>query len=209
MAPLKVIIVGGGLGGSLLANGLLNNGIDTTLYERDEADSKREGYQIRLGDSALVGLKACLKESHLQGVLDKLGRSTEGGSTAPVVYDSQFRPLLDLSTLPAYSKTSAINRVVLRDMLIRPVRDAGCVQFRKGFESFEIVREKAGQETVLVTCTDGSTETCDILIGADGSGSKVESGQIFCLNTALIWRTRSINSWVLAILCRLIHIGAS
>lgn len=55
MPWFKVIIVGGGLGGSLLASGLMNNNVDFTLYERDAADSNREGYQIRMGDAALEG----------------------------------------------------------------------------------------------------------------------------------------------------------
>lgn len=42
MAHFKVIVIGGGLSGALLTNGLLNNNVNTTLYERDAADSKRE-----------------------------------------------------------------------------------------------------------------------------------------------------------------------
>lgn len=47
----KVIVIGGGLAGSLLTNGLLNNGVEAKLYERDAANSKRDGYQIRLGEA--------------------------------------------------------------------------------------------------------------------------------------------------------------
>lgn len=48
-----------------LANGLLNNGVEISVYERDAADSKREGYQIRIGDEADIGFDACLTdESH-------------------------------------------------------------------------------------------------------------------------------------------------
>ena len=60
MAPFKVIIAGGGLAGSLLARGLERHGIDFVVYERDEENAKREGYQIRLGSAALTGFRACL-----------------------------------------------------------------------------------------------------------------------------------------------------
>ncbi|KAF5981542.1 fungal specific transcription factor factor [Fusarium coicis] len=59
MGNFKVCIVGGGLAGSLLANGLINNVIDTIVFERDEESLKREGYHIRLGDPALTGLASC------------------------------------------------------------------------------------------------------------------------------------------------------
>lgn len=41
----KVIIIGGGLAGSLLANGLSEHAIDFVVYERDAEDSAtRDGY---------------------------------------------------------------------------------------------------------------------------------------------------------------------
>lgn len=61
MAPLKVIVVGGGLAGALLANGLQNNDVKVRVYERDERNIEREGYKNRLGESAMLGFRACLK----------------------------------------------------------------------------------------------------------------------------------------------------
>ncbi|KLO89400.1 Uncharacterized protein LW93_1459 [Fusarium fujikuroi] len=174
MGNLRVCIVGGGLAGSLLANGLINNGVDTIVFERDEESLKREGYQIRLGDPALTGLASCLTESQLESIVQRLGRYSGSSKTAPSICNTKFQTILDLSALPTYSKSSAINRVVLRDLLLEPVVAKGKVKFGKQFSHYEIVEnETGGRESVKVNFKDGSSEYCDILVAADGSGSKV------------------------------------
>ncbi|KAK7700295.1 hypothetical protein SLS64_011108 [Diaporthe eres] len=173
MAPFKVIIVGGGLAGSLLANGLVNNGVDVVVYERDAADSKREGYQIRLGEPAYTGFEACLADDHRAAVLSKLGQTSGEVNTAPSIVNSRFETILDMSQFPSYSKSAAINRVVLRNTLLDPIIALGRVQFSKKFVEYEIVADTKGNELVKVHFSDGSVDTCDVLVGADGSGSKV------------------------------------
>ncbi|KAG5766507.1 hypothetical protein H9Q72_005435 [Fusarium xylarioides] len=174
MGNFKVCIVGGGLAGSLLANGLINNGIDTIVFERDEESLKREGYQIRLGDPALTGLASCLTDSQLESIVQKLGRYSGSSKTAPSICNTKSQTILDLSALPTYSKSSAINRVVLRDLLLDPVITEGKVKFGKQFPEYEIINnEHGGNESVKVNFSDGSSEYCDILVAADGSGSKI------------------------------------
>lgn len=173
MATFKVVVVGGGLSGALLANGLLNNGVDVTVYERDAADSKREGYQIRLGDAAMQGFKACLTKDCLSTILRKFGQSTLAASTAPTIMTTKFKPILDLTQSVSYSKSSAINRVALRNILLEPIKAAGRVRFDKSLVRYEIVHKGTDSEAVMVYFSDGSTHKCHVLIGADGSGSKV------------------------------------
>ena len=117
--PLKIIIIGAGLSGTLLANGLLNSNIDFTLYERDRAHTKREGYQIRLGGPSLEGMRACLKKPDLERIVSKFGRAAGRKAVAPNVFDREFRSLIDLSAFKAYSKSAAISRVVLRDEMMK------------------------------------------------------------------------------------------
>ncbi|KAH7183705.1 uncharacterized protein B0J16DRAFT_374098 [Fusarium flagelliforme] len=174
MGTFRVCIVGGGLAGSLLANGLINNGVDTIVFERDEENLKREGYQIRLGDAAMTGLASCLTDSQLEAIVQRLGRYSGSSKTAPSICNTKFQTILDLSALPTYSKSSAINRVVLRDLLLDPVAAKGKVKFGKQFSHYEITKNGVGgNESVKVIFKDGLSEYCDILVAADGSGSKI------------------------------------
>jgi 2-polyprenyl-6-methoxyphenol hydroxylase-like FAD-dependent oxidoreductase len=173
MPVFKVIIVGGGLSGTLLANGLLNNEVEFMLYERDASDSKREGYQIRLGEAAMIGFQSCLTGDQIASVQHKFGQSLGGSSTAPSLYTSSFKRILDLTSLPSYTKSSAINRVTLRNLLMESVQRAGKVAFNKAFSHYEIVPNIDGEVKVKVYFADGTHDTGDILIGADGSGSLV------------------------------------
>jgi flavin-dependent dehydrogenase len=107
MPAFKVIIIGGGLAGALLANGLINNDVDVTVYERDQEESRREGYQNRLGEASLSGFRACLKPSQIREIEQKFGISSDGKEiqstyTAPCVYSTKLRPVLDLGKLPNY-----------------------------------------------------------------------------------------------------------
>ncbi|KAG7405446.1 FAD-dependent monooxygenase cctM [Fusarium oxysporum f. sp. rapae] len=173
MSPFKVIIVGAGLSGSLLANGLIRHDVNVAVYERLDRNVKREGYQIRMGANALAGFRTCLDKEHIDKIISKFGKSGGRISSAPVVYGSDFKPLLDFTKFPTYSKSAPINRVTLRDALAGPVYDAGRMHYNKEFDRYEIITDNKGRELVRVWFKDGSSDTADILIGADGSHSKI------------------------------------
>lgn len=177
MAGFRVIIIGGGLSGALLGCGLLTNGVDFALYEREREDAKHEGYQIRLGEGALRGFSACLTPSQTEAIMRTLGKNAATQDAAPSVFNSRFERLVDFSKIPSYTKSSAINRVVLRNLLMLPVKDSGRVIFEKHFSHYEIISEK-GVERVRVHFQDGSSDTCDLLVGADGSRSQVLTGAL-------------------------------
>ncbi|KAF2851803.1 FAD/NAD(P)-binding domain-containing protein [Plenodomus tracheiphilus IPT5] len=170
--PFKVIVVGGGLSGALLANGLQNNNVEFKVYERDTKDSAREGYQIRLGESAMSGFRACLDKERMNAIAQRLGQSSGSTATAPTLVNTRFEQVIDLNILPTYAKSAAINRVVLRDMLTEPIKKSGRIEYEKAFQRYEIIQD-SGRETVKVHFADGSSDSCDILVAADGSGSRI------------------------------------
>ncbi|KAL2827268.1 hypothetical protein BJY01DRAFT_255768, partial [Aspergillus pseudoustus] len=160
MAPLKVVIVGGGLAGSLLANGLLESDISVTVYERDDESANRKGYQIRLGAHALVGLKACLSQQQLEYVLSKFGRTGGVVASAPALFDKNMKLQLDLSKFPAYTKSAPINRAVLRDVLQAPLRDAKVLQYGKKFLRYEVL-EATGLSRIRAYFEGGHVDEAD------------------------------------------------
>ena len=172
-SPFKVIIVGAGLAGALLANGLIREGVDVHVYERYERNSKRDGFQIRLRAEAIKGLRACLTSEHLAQLIKLFGPASGVKGEAPRVLHKDFSQLVDFSRFPAYGKNVPINRGILRNALAEPVYQAGKLGFEKGFDRFEVIGDGTDQERIRVWFQDGSSDECDILIGADGSHSKV------------------------------------
>jgi 2-polyprenyl-6-methoxyphenol hydroxylase-like FAD-dependent oxidoreductase len=178
MAPLRVIIIGGGLAGACLANGLINKSdsqIDVTVFERDEAGSERGGYQIRLGSYALTGFRACLTERQYTSLIPLFGKSGGVVSSAPCIFSpSDLKVLIDLSKAPLYEKSAPIARVRLRDFLQEPLQEKGVIQYGKKYVRYEVLEGKvSGQSNVRVHCDDGSQHDCDVLISAEGSGSQI------------------------------------
>lgn len=169
--PFKVLIIGAGLSGTLLANGLLKHSIECTLYERDTADAPRKGYQIRLGAPALHGFRECLSPEIKDAICAKFGRSGGAVASAPVMYNTRMQLLVDLTKFPAYPKSAPIDRVVLRDALAEPVARQGRIVYGKVFVRYEVFGE--GRQKVRAYFADGTTDEGDVLVAADGSSSKV------------------------------------
>jgi len=173
MSSFKIIIIGAGLAGCLLANGLNHKGIEVVVYERLARETDREGYQIRLGAPALEGFRACLNIDQIAELVQRFGRADGTKSAAPIVYDRHFKAVADLTLIPSYSKSAAINRVVLRDCLAAPIEAAGKLHYGKTYERYEIMESDSSREFVRVWFDDGTFDDGAILIGADGSHSKV------------------------------------
>ena len=164
-APLHVLIIGGGLGGLCLAQGLKKAGISVAVYERDQsALFHQQGYRISLKAEGSEALRACLP-THLFQLCVATAIHT---ATRMIFLDDQLqqkfaRPLPDL---PADS-SFGVNRLTLREILLAEL--AEIVHFGKTFTRFE--QAEHGQIRALFA--DNSVATGDLLVGADGTHSAV------------------------------------
>ena len=82
MAPLKIIIVGAGIGGPAAAAGLARNGHDVTLYER--STSSEVGFAFRITPNS----DRCLKH---------LGIDSIAGGAVSANRSRQFNPKGEIS----------------------------------------------------------------------------------------------------------------
>lgn len=90
---------------------------------------------------------------------------------------------VDLTRLPTYPKSAPVNRVVLRDALAEEVD----VVYGKAFIRYEVVSgEKGRKERIKVFFEDGTEDVGDLLVAADGSGSKVGFVD-FVVTVSYVW----------------------
>ena len=170
MSPLRVVIIGAGLAGPCLAQGLLRAGAEVSLYERDAAVASRgQGYRIFIAPQGTEGLRVCLPPQ-----LYGLTVATSGKPGAGVtVLDRQLHELNRVTfPAPAIDDGSAgihVDRLTLRQVLLSGLD--GRLHFGASFLRFEL-GEGGG---VRVHFADGEVAEADLLVAADGPGSSVRA----------------------------------
>ncbi|OLF12545.1 FAD-dependent oxidoreductase [Actinophytocola xanthii] len=165
---MRVIVVGAGLGGLTLAQGLRRVGVDVVVYERDGARGRPQGVSLHLDDRATAALRACLPPGHLAMVEATMGRPRE---RTLLLSEVDGRPAVVGER--AYDGTAGArpgrqaHRPLLRAVLLTGLEDA--VRFGTELTRFE----HRPDGTVRAWFADGGTDTADVLVGADGIGSVV------------------------------------
>ena len=136
----RIAIVGAGLSGLCLAQGLRKAGVDVAVYERDASPSSRaQGYRISIDSRGTEALRACLPPRLYQLYEATLGQPSLGvavfatdGETLELQHAMHFsqspRP-----GLPASGR--AVDRLILRETLMAGIADA--VHFGKTFTDYE------------------------------------------------------------------------
>ncbi|HVV23301.1 MAG TPA: FAD-dependent monooxygenase [Pseudonocardiaceae bacterium] len=166
---MRVLVVGAGLGGLTLAHGLRRAGIDVVVREQDAASGRPQGVSLHLDDRGAAALRACLPPGHLAMVEDTLGGPREQTLSVSEV-DGQLsvghNGQLQRAAGPARPGRQ-VHRPLLRAVLLTGLADR--VRFAARCTRFE----QRPDGTVRVWFADGSTDTADVLVGADGVGSAV------------------------------------
>ncbi len=157
-------MIGAGMGGLTLAQALRRNGIDVVVHERDQAVEATGGYRLHLNDPACAALRRHLAPGHYQALL----ASSAGPRTFTrfAVADHRMR-LLFAEPNERASETLMIGRIPLRRLLAHGLGDA----LRLGSEFTGHRTHPDG--TVTAHFAGGGTDRGDLLVGADGVGSRV------------------------------------
>ncbi|KAK8052187.1 hypothetical protein PG993_003572 [Apiospora rasikravindrae] len=175
-----VLIIGGGISGLCLAQGLKKLHIPFKVFERDaETAARAQGYRVRLHDgvdiiqdmvpssvSALFNATTAVLEHGMQQY------NAITGSIYPLKASRAPRGARRLLAKPGESGGShaaaTLDRRVLRDVLLTGIGED--VVFGKMYSHFEIDEDRAN---VMAYFTDGSSERGRLLVGADGKWSAV------------------------------------
>ena len=169
MARLRVLVVGGGIGGitSLLA--LRQRGIDTQLYEQAPAFGQvGAGIQVS-SNAARILLRLGLGDALRQVATYPEGRDYRGWDTGERLY---YTPLGSKAEAHFGSPYYAAHRAELLDVLLSGLGDQG---FHLGSRVERVDQDDSG---VTLTLTNGESAHGDVLIGADGIHSTVRA-QLF------------------------------
>jgi 2-polyprenyl-6-methoxyphenol hydroxylase-like FAD-dependent oxidoreductase len=163
----RVLVIGAGTGGLALAQGLLRAGIDVQVFERDASRTDGlHGYRVGIDPDGSRALHALLPADLYDTFVATCAR-------APRWFNMLTEQLREVLTLeipvqddPIESEKS-VSRMTLRQILMTGLEDV--ITFGKEFTHFE----RHADGTVTAYFADGSNSTGDLLVGADGAGSRV------------------------------------
>lgn len=161
----KIIIIGGGLGGLALGQGLRRTRIPFTIFERDEAAAFRaQGYRIRINQDGGDALKQLLPPETFNKFEASCSEVLAGGCVLNALTGKEEDTTGGMP--PQHGKAWNADRTVLRGVLLTDLGEH--VRFGKKFQRYELL-----EQGVRAYFTDGSSEDGTLLIGVDGTRSVV------------------------------------
>ncbi|KAM9957961.1 hypothetical protein ACTFIW_012937 [Dictyostelium discoideum] len=179
-----VIIIGGGISGLALAQGLSNNGIKFKVFERDEAINFRDqGYRVRVSPEGSNALKTMLSEDLWNLFKDSCARTTFGMSSINAIDGKLLKRAPNFSPVGKSSTDEnmvfSADRTNLRNLLTLTIENH--IEYNKKFIGYELVNNSntsgvgsGGGNKVVAHFSDGTSFEGDFIVGADGVNSKVK-----------------------------------
>jgi len=169
---MRVVVIGGGLGGLCLAQGLRRAGVDVSVYERDGSPvSRDQGYRVHIDTRGERALAECLPPAVYERHVASRGQPSRGltvfRAEDGTLREAFSRRFPDSDPDAFVTVGSAVDRLTLRRVLLSGLEDA--VHFGREFRRFERLDGGA----VRAHFAGGTWADGDVLVAADGVGSRV------------------------------------
>ncbi|HEV3358323.1 MAG TPA: NAD(P)/FAD-dependent oxidoreductase [Pseudonocardiaceae bacterium] len=158
---MRVSVVGAGLGGLCLAQGLRGAGIEADVYERDPAITAQfQGYRLVLNPVGFAALRGCLP-SRWHPLLDAIVGDAYGER---LILDPQLNKIGELG---AGRAGIVVDRHVLRHLLLTGLD----VHTGAALTGYHVLDNGKVEARFAL----GDPATSDLLVGTDGVGSAVRA----------------------------------
>lgn len=165
---MDIVIVGAGLAGALLAQGLRRAGLEVRLFEREPENRQGQGYRIHLEPEGDLALRECLPPELYDRVLATSGKPGRG----VCVLDPQLDLVREIPVPdPPEPERTGRHVTVDRETLRRIMLTGMDVHYGAAFEKFELL--DSGRVRSLFS--DGTVAEADLLVAADGTHSRIRA----------------------------------
>jgi 2-polyprenyl-6-methoxyphenol hydroxylase-like FAD-dependent oxidoreductase len=161
----SVVIAGAGLSGLCLAQGLLQEGFDVQIYERDSsAHARKQGYRITIDEHGARALKQCLPSHLFEAVLATASPPSEVGYFR--FTNERLGEIFSLTFENEDKRIGQVDRATLRTIMLSGIEDR--VHFDNAAERVEINKDGG-----VLYLADGSAVRASVIIGAEGIHSSL------------------------------------
>jgi 2-polyprenyl-6-methoxyphenol hydroxylase-like FAD-dependent oxidoreductase len=170
---MNVLIIGAGTGGLALAHGLKQADIGVAIYERDRTPREDQGgYRVGISPAGSRALKSCVPPAVYELFVATCARAPRYFNMLTEQYSELVCLEIGGEAADSMDGEKNVVRKTLRRVLLTGLGDH--VAFGKTFVSYD-----ANADGSITACfEDGTSATGDVLVGADGAGSRVRKQRL-------------------------------